>query len=424
MLRANRVFVASKILSILLIWVGLLPLADLSLGDSSALTLAEAVNKTLAQSKELESFSWELRANDGKILQAGAIPNPQLTFNPENFTGSKFFRQQIQNTVEVSQLIELGGKRESRVRVAESEKDKSLSDYEIKRNKVLADLNQRFIQVLSDQEMLKLMRRATKLAEQMLETVRSRSHAGSGANYEEPRTRVMVARARIDEEHSEHELLSSRKLLALSWNEEELNLPLSGNLLHSEAPPTLSELNEKLESSPAILQGRAEERLRQAILSLAEAKRVPDVTVGVGWRSGRSLDEQAAVASITVPLQIFDRNQGGIAEAAAISLGSKVQSETLPVRMRATVFELFQEIKHAKTELDLMAAEIIPQSEKALSFVQEGYKIGRYSFLELTEAHTAVIENHAAQIKAALTFHKLSIEMNQLLGGPSHEDLH
>lgn len=412
-------------INILLLSAALLLSPVHSLGDSGDLnlTLAEAVKKTLAKNKELESFSWELRADDSRVLQAGLLPNPQLSFMPENFVGSKFFGRQIQNTVEISQLIELGGKRSSRVKVAESGKEKSLSNYEIKRNEVLAELNQRFVQVLGNQEMLTLMQRSTKLSEQMLETVRSRLKAGSGASYEEPRTRVLVARAKIGEEHSEHELLSSRKLLASSWNEEELSTDLTGSLFHAEGPPTIQELNEKLNSSPAILQGKAEERLRQAMLSLEEAKRVPDVTVGVGWRNGRNFDEQTAVASLSIPLQIFDTNQGNVAAASAVFSRTKIQSEALPVRMKAAVFEFYQEIKHAKTELDLMQNEIIPQSEKALSLVQEGYKIGRYSFLELTEAQTAVIENHAAQINAGLTYHKLSIELNQLLGGPNYETL-
>jgi cobalt-zinc-cadmium efflux system outer membrane protein len=385
------------------------------------LMLSDAVAKTLAQSKELEAYAWEQRVEDGKILQAGLLPNPQLSIAPENVVGSEFFRKQIQNTVEISQLIELGEKRSNRVKVAEYGKEKSLTDYEIKRNEVLAELNIRFVHVLSDQLMVELMRRSSQLAARTLDVVRSRIKAGGGAGYEEPRTRVLVAKAQIAEEHTEHELLSSSKLLASSWNAEELGQSVVGDLLAADNLFTLQELYDKLNSSPAVLQGRVEERLRQAILSLEEAKKVPDVTFGIGWRYGRSLDEQAAVANLTIPLQIFDSNQGNIAEAKALSLKKKIENEALPVRLKAAVFELYQEIKHAKTELDLMKKEIIPQSERSLTLVQEGYKIGRHTFLELSESQSAVIENHAAQIKAALTFHKLSIELNQLLGGPNYE---
>lgn len=404
---------------VLLIWASLLlPGIAFAEPDSVNLTLVEAVKKTLTQNKELESFSWELRANEGRVIQASLIPNPQLSISPENVIGDKFFRKQIQNTVEISQLIELGGKRSKRTSIAEIGQERVITDYEIKRNEVLAELNLRFVHVLADQEMLVLMRRSTRLAEKMLEVVRNRVKTGSGAGYEEPRTRVLVARAQIDEEHSEHELLSSRKLLASSWNEETLNLNLTGNLLQTEGLPTLEGLYEKLQSSPRVLQGRVEERLKQAILSLEEAKRVPDVTIGVGWRYGRSLDEQAAVASFSVPIQIFDRNQGNIAEALALTTRKEIENEALSIRLKATVFELFQELKHAKTELELMEKEIIPQSERALLLVQEGYQMGRYAFIELREAQTAVIEAHATQIKTATTFHKISIELNQLLEMP------
>ncbi len=410
--------IGSPLLCVYLLCVPALSFAETSYATMS---LGQAAEKVLRQNKDLQSFSLELRAHDGRMLQADLLPNPQLSVNPENVIGSRFFRQQIQNTVELSQLIELGGKRSKRLGVAEAEKEAALSAYELKRNEILSALNIRFVEVLSDQAMLKLMRRAKLLAEGMLRTVRERVKSGGGAGYEEPRTRVLLARAEIDEEHSEHELLSSKRLLASFWNEEEIDATLSGDLLHLSPLPLLDGLYEKLATSPRVLQSQATQRLKRALLSLEEAKRAPDLTVGVGWRYGRSFDDQAAVASVAIPLQIFDRNQGNIAAASALSSAAAIEMEALPVRMKAAVFELYQELKHARTELELMEREILPQAESALRLLQEGYQLGRYSYTDLREAQSAVIENYAAQTKAALKYHTLSIELNQLLGGPNYD---
>lgn len=387
------------------------------------LTLADAIKLTLTKNRELEAFSWEQRASDGKILQAGLLPNPQLSISPENVVGNRYFRQQIQNTIEISQLIELGDKRNKRTEVAKREKERVLSEYEIKRNGLLAELNQRFVHVLSEQEMLKVMQRAHKVAQATLNSVRTRISAGAAPGYEEPQARVLVAQAKIQEEHAEHKLLSTKKLLASSWDEEELNEDVSGDLLQERSPPELAECYRRLEASPTLSLAHAEEQLRRAILSLEEARRVPDLNVALGWRYGRDMEDQAGVASMSIPLAIFDRNQGGIAAASAHRSKANVESIALPVRLKAVVFELYLESKHAHSELALLREEIIPQSEKALKLLQEGFRLGRYTFLELTMAQHTVIENKAREIRAALNFHKVSIELTQLVGGPNYDSL-
>ncbi len=98
------------------------------------ITLRDAALLTLQRNPELASFAKEMRALEGATLQAGLLPNPELSVNVENIgniqplTGDinsqKSVAQEVVQqitTIRLYQLIELGGKRAARVNAASLE---------------------------------------------------------------------------------------------------------------------------------------------------------------------------------------------------------------------------------------------------------------------------------------------------------------
>ena len=80
-------------------------------------------------------------------MQAGALPNPALATEVEDFAGSgdrRGFRGS-QTTLSFAQLFELGGKRAKRRRVASLERDLAAWDFEAARLSVLTETTKAFI---------------------------------------------------------------------------------------------------------------------------------------------------------------------------------------------------------------------------------------------------------------------------------------
>ena len=103
------------------------PAGDVRLRDALALALQ--------RSPDLTSYSWQLRAAEAREVQAGLRPNPEVSFLTEDIGVSGQTRgvDQAQMTLELGQLIELGGKRAARVEVAARGRDLAAWDYEIAR---------------------------------------------------------------------------------------------------------------------------------------------------------------------------------------------------------------------------------------------------------------------------------------------------
>ena len=59
---------------------------------------------------------------------------------------------------------------------------------------------------------------------------------------------------------------------------------------------------------------------------------------------------------------------------------------------------------------------IIPQAKRALSDYEKGYKAGRYSFIELTEAQRILLDSRLEAVMSAANYHNYRIEIDRLTG--------
>ena len=117
------------------------------------LTQPRAIALALASNPELVISACELNAADGRVLQAGLLPNPELGIEVENFagSGSRSSFDQAETTLQVSQLFELGGKRAKRIVMAGLDRNLRTWDLEAKRLDVITETRKAFVGVLAAQ---------------------------------------------------------------------------------------------------------------------------------------------------------------------------------------------------------------------------------------------------------------------------------
>ncbi len=104
-----------------LIACGLLADSAHAQSPSGPVSLRQAIGYALAHNPELSVFPKDLRIAEARRLQASLVPNPEVSIFAEDFGGSGRFggANVIQNTLQLSQVIKLGGKRRARIRAAD-----------------------------------------------------------------------------------------------------------------------------------------------------------------------------------------------------------------------------------------------------------------------------------------------------------------
>jgi cobalt-zinc-cadmium efflux system outer membrane protein len=383
------------------------------------LSLSRALSMAIAGSPVLEEFSWDMRASEARVLQAGLIPNPEFSYQLENITGSESVSaaNPLQSTYMLSQLIELGGKRSARKEVASLDSSSKKLSYERKRMEVLGDVANKFHHVAADQERLKLAQEEAKLTSAILQNIRVRVNSGKSSSVEENKARVLQSQLKIKEEHTEHELASAKLRLASTWGAKKVLFKRVENTIFTRKPiPSFESLSARLDESPGIQQSILERRARMAEIELAKAGRVPDVTVGVGFRHFDSPDDNAAVVQLSVPLPLFNRSQHRVSEARSLHSKADAMKRSTELSANEELFELYQELNHTALEMEMGQGTIIPEASQALKVANEGFKRGSFSYLELSDVRRIFFEAKLNYIEAALEYHNLVAEIEKLLG--------
>ena len=385
------------------------------------LTLPAAAALALAQNPSLRAHGFDLRAAEARRQQAGLRSNPELSLAVEDVLGSGMYRdaRNAQTTLQLSQLIELGGKRSARSDIATAQRSLKQSDADLARITVLATVAEQFVHVLGDQHELALSRDATKLAEETLALAKRRVEAGNASPIEEKRARIQLSKARLLEEHDEHELLVARRKLAALWGATNATFAeLQADLFVRPPLPNLDELSARIHRSPELTRWAGEKSVRDAEVKLADARRPPDLTAGAGVRQYAGPDDVGFVFQFSLPLPLSDRQQGTRAEARALADKVEVERAGAELRLRTALFGIAQELIHADTELAALDRDMLPDAEAALTLAREGFERARFSQLELLDAQRTLLELRRERIVAAVAYHQFVIEIEKLLGEP------
>lgn len=419
-------FAPARVLSACLLTVGLLAPAAHAAEPAVPLTLRQAIDAALVTHPELQTFAFEFRAQDARTRQAGLRPAPEASIDAENVLGTGETRgaDAAEFTFALSQVIELGGKRDARVAAAQAGYGALEVERQARQLDVLAEVTRRFITVAARQEQLRLAGSAVGLAEKTVAGSETRVEAAKSPHAELDRARIALDRARLDERRTAVELDAARKQLAATWGESQ---PVIGGRSFGEVeadlftlPPAgnFAELVARLASNPDSLRFASETRLRDAELRLAATQRRPDVTVAAGVRRLQATQDQAFVASLSMPLFSGRRAESFVAEAQATRERVDAERRIAQVKAEATLYELQRELSRTVAEAGTLSADIVPRTAEALRETEYAYERGRYSYLELVDAQREFLAVQAALIDTAASAHLLRAEIERLTNAP------
>jgi cobalt-zinc-cadmium efflux system outer membrane protein len=391
------------------------------------ITLRDAAGLALAQSPDLAAFDWGRRAAEARQLQAGRRPNPVASVTLEDLGGTNRAADpdgvvQPQATIQLSQLIELGGKRAARQQLAQREQDLAGWDYETARLDVLSRVASAFYAVLAGQDSVTHATSGLTLAQEVHRTVAERVAAGVVSPIEETRADVLVASARIELDRAKRTLDARRRQLTAHWGRTTAVFERAvGDLSNLPPTPTLTALDAVLTSSPDLVRWTSEIERRQAALTVARSLRVPDLTVSAGYRRFTSLGSQAAVVGVAVPLPWFDRNQDGIRAADADLARARAEADAALLHLQSRLAEAHRALVSAGDDVEALRTRIVPGAQSVFDAVREGYQLGRFGLMEVLDAQRTLTAANRDYLEALAALHQAAIGVDRLVGRPMSE---
>lgn len=381
---------------------------------AGALSLEAALGIAAESNPLLRGARSDAEASVGTLIQAGARPNPSISFLQEGFGG-----QERTTTALVNQTIELGGKRQSRLDVASYGREVALASLDGRAAALRADVVGAFYGLLAAQRQLKVAEESADIAARSADMAEKRARAGKVSPVEATKARVAATGVQIELASAQTRVTTAlEKLANVTGSAMVRNRVATGSLDDIPEVQPLSQLLQQLDASPVSRAARAEMLRSNALVSAEKAKRVPDVTVSAGMKrviTGGRPDNQAVVG-VSIPLPIFDTNKGAILEAVHKAAKADADFDSERARLQLELTQTYANYENSTQEAHRLKADVLPAARESLDAMSRGYQLGKFSFLDVLDAQRTLFQGQSQYVQALTDAHRAYADLGRLTG--------
>lgn len=361
------------------------------------LSLEDAILLFLRQNLDLIITKFGIDYAKGEQITARLFPNPVYSvafggsFSKQQFGQPSNLYRSGQALNVIQQLFEMAGKRGYRMESAGFGTRSAEANFEDAIRQLTFTVKDAYFRVQLAQRRLALAEENRDRFSRILEVNTIRFKKGYIAEVDLIRIRLQVVdfqsqiiQAIQDGNAARADL---RVLLGLSPNTE---LLLTTELDYHPIEPDIAALRRvAMESRPDIRMKRLTQLQRAADLKLANAYRYPDLTVGAGYAPqgplGQDLQQQMTLG-FSVPLPIFNRNQGGIAQAEVSVQTAEADLQKTVIQVENQVEIAYRNLLESRRLVETYRGGVLEDARLTLTIVEKAYERGGATIIDLLDA--------------------------------------
>ena len=379
-------------------------------GTPSSIDLPTAIRLAL-DLPAVRAAAHLVSASEATVDQAGRLPNPELEYLREGQqAGTRT------TTVQINQPIELGGKRQARVALAQGAVGLAKSEQMVLRQQVRSDVIASYYEVLVAQQRQELARALSELARKSVEVAGKRVAAGKISPIDETKARLAAVDAATELNQAMAQLVVARtKLGAL------IGRPAESVILREPADQLpqvkpLETLLSQAKDATSVQRARSQLAAQEAQTSVERAARVPDLTLSVGSQRDDQVGRRQAVVGLSVPLPLFNRNEGNL--RAALRRTDKAREELAAAQVNASseLATAYTRYEVARNETMLLRQEVIPNARSAYELTLKGFEYGKFPFLEVLDAQRTWFQAQSRQWNSMLEAYRAYADIERIAG--------
>ena len=382
---------------------------------TGAFDLNKALSLALLHNPRLASFSREVRASEARALQAGVISNPDIEFEMDDINANGF--DDVSTSINVSQPLELAGKRVKRARSANMSVEVDRWEYEIVRLEVLADVKKAFAELIAAEEKLELTKEMAALSEQMLDIVAKRVEAGKDSPIEKTNAQISVMTAEIDVRNGLRDLYVAKTNLATVLGISVADFEfVDSDLDILEPAPEFDAISDRIPQNPSVAKNEASVEYYRLRLDLEKAKRFPDLNLGAGTSSSLTESKNTYRFGLGISIPVFNRNRPAVSGAVYDLEKAQIDREAIEVAVMAELSEAYQRLISSYDEAIALRDNILPASEDVYSGISDGFSKGRFSYIEVLDAQRTLFELRSQYIETCIEYSFAKADIERLIG--------
>jgi len=385
------------------------------------LTLEDAVALAARANPVLRAKQFELQAVGANEITAGLRPNPTATYLAEQFGGGS--AALVQHTFSIGQPIELGGKRQRRLESARAATRVSGHELEDVRRQVVLQVKKAFTDALVARQELGLVEENVRGLDDLERIQRFRAERGDISELE--LLRIEVQRFALERDAADARQALRIARIALRATTDPTQVPedfeVVGALADRDVAPAAVDLYRRaLDRRPDLRAAEAARAKARADVGLARANAWWDVTPQVEYQ--RIGPDNTIGFGISVPIKIFDRNQGEIARTRAETQRVDAAREAMAVLILAEVDGALASLRTERQKLDLLRDVYLPKARRARDTVEFAYRRGGVSLLDYLDAQRTYRDTTTEFVRSLGSYWTAYYQLEAAVGGSLGEN--
>ncbi len=386
---------------------------------SNDLDLPTALSLTLQHHPQLQGAEDLERLRTARIRAAKVGPNPAVEMNAEDFLGSGPFRGigGSQWSLQVSQVLELGGKPHARAALAQTESALDAVRFQLTRLSVLSGVTLDFARLMFLQERQLILTGQLEVAVSLEKAIAARIEGGKESLIQLRQYQIKLALLRFDLQDLERQKAAARIQLASNWGSYRPRFQtVIGSFSSPEHLPSPDELKLLMRRHPELKLRRARIAQLRAQRALEDRLAIPDIEISLGVRMMAEDHHAAMVGGISMPLPIWDRRREAkdLIDAQIRTVERDLIAQSFLIEQQ--VVRKLAEFGRHRAELLMLEKTVLPEIDANVALFREGFSLGKFTLLEMLDSQKALFELRERILAGRLALQTSILEIEFLTG--------
>jgi len=355
-------------------------MSSLSWADntSQALTLQQAIAKTEQYQQTQNVWQTQQQIATANIKQAKLWTNPELSVSQTGF-GSN---QDQELSIGVSQRLDIFGERRSAQRLAQLSKDQSDLNQRIYQAQLELAVKYQWSQLAIFELERNVVQEQLNVSEENLNAIQKRYQAGSVAQVDVDRARLSHAENARLYRQADLQVQVAKQQLSNLWGDADKSIRIGLNPQSLWPSSTHQQVQEYLADN--LFEKSRQLQVLQAKATVAQLKASarPNPTVNLGvnrTRSPETSTDNALVVGVSIPLNIFNRQQYGVQIAQAKQDLLSRQQEFYLRQNALQVGTLLTELQGLEVQFKAVDESQIPLAAQVQRKTLQGFTVGKFA---------------------------------------------
>lgn len=398
---------------------------------SSTISLDQAISEAIRNNRELKAVEYDLKLARARLITAGAFPNPEL--QSEQSTDVTFSNEgEYGLSVGISQPFPVTGR---------ISRQKSLAGVDIKIAEANIADKQRVLasQVKKSFYGLLTVNSQITLKDTFIESVKDLASMTESRFKQGEISQVDVSTAQLELER----LIAERERLVVDRQSLQNDFDLllgrpaltpvvpEGSLQIQEPPEPLEILTEQaLRNRQDLMAASYEVERARAGQMLAKSLKWEDWSAGIFYTRERSIftdavpnplrdTDQKLNFGISIPLPLWDKKAGPLAEAQTAEQKAMAQVDALRLGIAAEVSGAYARQKKMAEILGIYNSAVLSAAEKNIDLTQKAYKQGMANFLQVILATQQLASQRQSYLDALAEYQQARVDLETAVGKPT-----